>query len=469
MFIERFEDKGLSHYSYAVGCPGAGLMAVVDPRRDIDVYLDYAHREGLRIAYVMDTHIHADFASGARELAERTGAELWLSGYDAGEIFDVTFPHREMYEGDSVSFGAVRIEALHTPGHTPEHLAFLVFDQNRSATVPMAMLSGDFLFVGSLGRPDLLGEESKRGLAKQQYASVQKLAKLPDGLEIHPAHGAGSMCGAGMSGRPMSTLGFERIANPYLDPALTEAAFVERILTNVPLFPEYYKRMKRVNSVGAPTLGGLPGLHPLEVSDVARRIEDGAVVIDLRDQLGFGAGHIPGSFGITAGEKVAMWAAWVVPYETPIVLVAPSAAALELAVRGLVRVGLDDVQGYLEGGIEAWIEAGHPIDELPQISAAEAFAKASAGQIHLLDVREAGEFAAGHPGGAVHVNAGMVGEQIDRVPNGDRPVAIFCNSGFRSTIAASVLGRAGIRDVMNVTGGLIAWHHAGLPLVRDGA
>lgn len=467
MFIERFEDKGLSHYSYAVGCPGAGLMAVVDPRRDIDVYLDYARREGLRIAYVMDTHIHADFASGARELAERTGAELWLSGYDAGEIFDVSFPHHEMYEGDSVSFGAVRIEALHTPGHTPEHLAFLVYDQNRSAAVPMAMLSGDFLFVGSLGRPDLLGEESKRNLAKQQYASVQKLATLPDGLEVHPAHGAGSMCGAGMSGRPMSTLGFERIANPYLDPSLTEAAFVDKLLTNVPPFPEYYKRMKQVNSVGAPTLGGLPGQRPLEVSEVARRIEDGAVVIDLRDQLGFGAGHIPGSFGIGASEKVAMWASWVVPYDTPIILVSPGAAALDVGVRSLIRVGLDEIQGYLDGGIEAWIEAGHPIEEVPQMTPAEVFAKAGTGEIHLLDVREAGEWTAGHPAGAAHLIAGQVGQQVDRVPNGDKPVAVICGSGYRSTVAASVLRRAGLREVINVTGGITAWRHAGLPLVQD--
>ena len=206
MLLERIEDTGLSQYSYIVGCPGAGSRAVVDPRRDVDVYTDFAAREGLEIRYVLETHIHADFASGARELAARTGAEIALSSCDAGEKYETAFPHRELADGDTITIGAVRIQAVHTPGHTPEHMAYLLFDGNRSNTVPMAMLTGDFLFVGSLGRPDLLGDDAKRELAGRLFESVRdKLADLPDGLEVHPGHGSGSMCGAGMSGRPIST------------------------------------------------------------------------------------------------------------------------------------------------------------------------------------------------------------------------------------------------------------------------
>ncbi|MGH7589166.1 MAG: MBL fold metallo-hydrolase, partial [Gemmatimonadota bacterium] len=200
MLFERFEDPGLSQYSYAVGCPAAGALAIVDPRRDIDVYLDFAAENGLAIEHVLETHIHADFASGAKALAEATGAQLHLSAYDESEKYEVAFPHTETRDGDSIEVGSVRLEALHTPGHTPEHLSFLVYDTTRTADVPELLLSGDFLFVGSLGRPDLLGEDAKRELAHRLYDSVrEKLAELPDGLEVHPGHGAGSMCGAGMS------------------------------------------------------------------------------------------------------------------------------------------------------------------------------------------------------------------------------------------------------------------------------
>lgn len=469
MFIERFEDKGLAQYAYAIGCPGAGKMAVIDPRRDIDVFIDYAKAQGLEIAFVLETHIHADFASGARELAERTGAELWLSDYDTGETFEVQFPHRPMRDGDTVAFGAVKIQAMHTPGHTPEHLSFLVYDTNRSADVPMLFLTGDFLFVGSLGRPDLLGEDAKRALAHRQYQSVQRLRDLPDGLEIHPAHGAGSMCGAGIGGRPVSTLGYERIANPFLDPRLTEAQFVETLLATVPPFPEYYKRMKRVNAEGPRVLGGLPGMTPMPVERFKQAVDAGAVVIDLRDQLGFGAGHIPGAFGIGAGEKVSMWASWVVPYDTPILLVSGGASAdVELAVRNLVRVGLDTVEGYLDGGMTAWIEAGLPLRETPQITPRDLSARLAQGTIQLLDVREDNEWAEGHAAGATHIIAGHVGAKLSQVPNGTRPLAVMCGSGYRSTVAASVLERAGRDDVVNVTGGMTAWRMAGLPTVKGG-
>ena len=243
MLFERFEEPGLSHYSYAIGCPAAGKIAIVDPKRDIDTYLKFADQHNVTISDVLETHIHADYASGARELALKMGAELWQSAYDQGQIYQASFTHKDMHHEDHLDIGAIRIQARHTPGHTPEHLSFLIYDCNRSTSTPMLMLSGDFLFVGSVGRPDLLGEEAKIELAHKLHDSLTQLADLPDSLEIYPAHGSGSMCGAGIDGRTMSTLGYERIANPYLSQPLSIDEFVMQVLNSVPPFPEYYKRM----------------------------------------------------------------------------------------------------------------------------------------------------------------------------------------------------------------------------------
>ena len=468
MLFERFEDSGLSQFSYAVGCPGAGAIAIVDPRRDVDVYETFAADRDVEITHVLETHIHADFASGARELAERTGAALCLSAYDEGEKYDVSFPHRELEDGSTLELGSVRIQALHTPGHTPEHLSFLAFDTHRSADVPEVMLSGDFLFVGSLGRPDLLGEEAKRKLARRLFNSVrEKLAPLPDGLEIHPGHGAGSMCGAGMSARPLSTLGFERVANPYLDPGLDEEAFVEKILGSAPPFPPYYRRMKTLNASGPAILGDLPGRDAIPVEEFHALVEAGNVVVDLRDQLAFGGGHVPGALGIGVDGSLSTWAAWVVPYDQPILLVAETPFAVDPAVRALVRVGLDRIRGWLEGGMNAWRQEGLPIATLPQMSIPELSAALErGGAVNLLDVRGDGEWSGGHIDGAVHVHGGLLEDRLDEVPRNGRPLAVICGSGYRSTVAASVLKRAGFEDVRNVPGGMRAWRSAGLPVAR---
>ena len=494
MFFERIEDKGLAQYSYVIACERAGVAVVVDPRRDVDVYLELAKARGFRITHVLETHIHADFASGACELAAATGAELAVSAYDRGEIFETSFEHRALRDGDSIVLGRVRLQALHTPGHTPEHLSFLVFDGARSETQPMILLSGDFLFVGSLGRPDLLGEEAKRGLAVRLFDSVRRvLAPLPDHLEIAPGHGAGSMCGAGMSGRAVSTLGFERIANPYLRASLSEEEFVDMILSRVPPFPDYYRRMKALNARGARVLNGLPGLTPIPVARArellcieeplavgavgsshspagtggATSSLDGGchVLIDLRDQVSFGAGHIPGSFGIGAGTNVSTWASWVVPYETPVLLVANNRQDAESAVRSLVRVGLDDVRGVIDGGVEAWRTAGGELARTPQIDPVALAARLAAGEsgLHVLDVRADDEWDAGHIAGAQHIMAGDLPRRLDEVPR-DGTVAVICGTGYRSTVASSILARAGRTNLLNVTGGMTAWRTAGLPV-----
>lgn len=468
MLLERFEDKGLAHYSYALGCESAGIVAIVDPRRDVDVYREFAHRRNLRITHVLETHIHADFASGARELAERTGAELWLSAYDAGELYEVAFPHHPMHDGEALTLGNVRIEARHTPGHTPEHVAFLGFELARAPTTPAVMLSGDFLFVGSLGRPDLIGEAAKHGLANALYDSVRMvLPPLPDGLEIHPAHGAGSMCGSGMSARPMSTLGFERVANPYLRAGLGRNAFVAEILGHVPPFPPYYKRMKQLNARGPATLELARGLPAIPLHEFHALVERGHVVVDVRDQLSFGAGHIPGALSVGLAGSQSTWAAWVVPYETPLLIVCDDAADAEITRRALARVGLDDVQGFLEGGMTAWIEGGLSMAHTRQISPIELADELPRGRMAVVDVRNDEEWRDGRVAGARHLMAGTLAEHATTLPRAGVTLALICASGYRSTVAASVLERTGFSNLVNVTGGMAAWQHAGLPVERQ--
>lgn len=469
MLFERIEDKGLAQYSYVVGCERAGDVAVVDPRRDVDVYLDFAAARGLRITHVLETHIHADFASGARELATRTGAQLALSAFDTDETYQVRFDHVALRDRDTIALGNVRLQALHTPGHTPEHMSFLVFDGARSPDHPMVLLSGDFLFVGSIGRPDLLGKGQTDALARRLYDSVRRvLSVLPDGLEIAPGHGSGSMCGAGISGRPTSTLGFERIANPYLRTGLTETEFVRMVLERVPPFPDYYPRMKALNARGPRLLNGLPGLNAVPVDQFRHGLAASGgvepVVIDLRDQVSFGAGHIPGAFGIGAGVSVSTWASWVVPYERPLWLVASRDEDIEPAVRSLVRVGLDDVRGYLAGGMPAWIDAGGAQARTPQLAPGQLAARLGEAGLHVLDVRTDQEWDDGHIEGAQHIIAGQLTAHLSQLPT-DGTIVVTCGTGYRSTVAVSVLERAGRTGVINLTGGMSAWHAAGLPVV----
>ncbi|MAB82432.1 MAG: MBL fold metallo-hydrolase [Phycisphaerae bacterium] len=469
MLFERISEPGLSQYAYIVGCQGAKQIAVVDPMRDIDVYIDFAQKHGVEITHVLETHIHADFASGARELAERTGAALCLSSYDEGEQFDVAYPHEEVRDGYTIDIGGVRLKAIHTPGHTPEHLSWLVFDLHRSPETPMAMLSGDFLFVGSLGRPDLLGPAETDALTRRLYGSVKRLETLPDSMEIHPGHGAGSMCGAGMSGRPMSTLGYERIANPMLDSSLDEDAFVERMLANLPPRPAYYTRMKQLNSGGPATLGPISAGPNIAPSDAKDMIEKGHILLDLRSQTDFGRCHIPGSICIGLGKSFSTWAAWMLPSDTPIILAAESTRDAEAAVRGLVRVGLDDIAGHLTGGVQAWIDSGLDTkrhDVIPSSELQERLASDDA--LCVLDVRTENEWNSGHIPGAVHIPLPDLPARMDEFL-GDRTIVTVCGGGYRSAIAASMLERAGAKTVLDQLGGMAAWSRAGCSTTTETA
>jgi hydroxyacylglutathione hydrolase len=331
----------------------------------------------------------------------------------------------------------------------------------------MALFSGDFLFVGSLGRPDLLGDDVKQALARSLFQSIHdKIAGLSDGVELYPAHGAGSLCGSGISQRPYSTLGYERFCNVFLA-GHSEDRFVESILASVPEFPDYYRRMKTINSEGPPILETLPGgvaLSPKQFREVLRTSE--AIVIDLRRPEAFGGAHIPLAFNIGAGQNLSMWAAWVVPYDHPILLVGDEHTDIEQARRSLFRVGFDQIQGFLRGGISAWIEAGYEQAHTPQLSVCELHRKLQSATAYVLDVRSPKEWEAGHIERAIHIPGGELPKRLGELPAGAE-IHLVCGSGYRSSVAGSVLARAGHATVINVVGGMGAWTRQHLPTVSD--
>jgi hydroxyacylglutathione hydrolase len=461
MKIERFEVPGLAQYSYVVSDNGEAV--VIDAIRDVDRYTDYAASQGLKIANLVETHIHADFASGSIALAEATGAELALSAYDKGEHYRYAMPHRALQDGEGIEVGSVRLQALHTPGHTPEHLSFVLFDAERGANEPLALFSGDFLFVGSLGRPDLLGDEAKQGLAHELFRSLhERIPSLPDSVQVYPGHGAGSLCGSGMSDRAESTLGYERATNHLF--RLAESAFVEEILASVPPMPVYYPRMKALNSEGAPSVSTLPGgrsLLPSEVAALSR--QEDVVLLDLRRPEAFGGAHIPGAINIGAGQNLSLWAGWLLDPDKRIVLVGESGDD-EASRRSLVRVGLDRIEGFLAQGMPAWIDAGMGFARTTQLSTHEVERHSSESLI--VDVRSNKEWAEGHIAGARHIMLGELTRSCDKLPV-DRPIIAVCGSGYRSSIAASLLARNGFSDVSSMGGGMSAWNQQDLPLSLD--
>jgi hydroxyacylglutathione hydrolase len=462
VIFERFNVPGLSQYSYIVG--EGSVVAVIDPKRDIDTYLDYADSKGLRIAYVLETHIHADFASGARALADASGAELCLSGHDEGETYSYQFPHKKLRDGDELVLGKLRLGTMHTPGHTPEHVSFLLAEPNRSGE-PMALFSGDFLFIGSVGRPDLLGEAEKQELAKALYRNVQNLAALPDGTLIFPGHGAGSLCGAGMAQREQSTLGYERATNSFLQKQ-TEEAFVDTVLSTVPEFPDYYRRMKKLNSAGPSILNGLPGGARIPVKEFEKKQKElDAILLDVRRPEAFGGAHIPRSINIGVGPNLSVWAPWVLPYDRPILLIGDANTDMEMARRSLIRVGLDTAVGSLRGGISAWLESGRDQGHVPQVSVRELHAiLGEPSKVALIDVRSPGEWKSGHIDGAMHISGGDLPKHVADVP-ACKPLYVICGSGYRSSIAVSILAHSGRTRLTNVDGGMSAWKNQNLPVV----
>ena len=461
MILQRFEVPGLAHYSYLIASEGQAV--VIDPQRDISVYREFARAKGLKMAHILETHIHADYASGAPALAEVTGAKLWLSAYDKGEQYQYRMPHEALTDGDEVLFGKLRIVVLHTPGHTPEHLSFLLFEQ-QGCGQPLGLFSGDFLLIGSLGRPDLLGEAEKRYLAGRLFESAHtSIASLADGTIVYPGHGAGSLCGVGISERAESTIGYERHCNVFMATA-SEEDFISKILGSVPQFPEYYKRMKGLNSEGAPAIQELPGHTPLTPAEFRLKVEKtGGVILDVRTPDAFGGVHISGAFNIGAGPNLSLWAGWVLPYEADIFLVGDDTSSnLEEVRKSLVRVGHDRIVGFLQNGINSWIAVGYEQAHLPQISVLELNEAVSDGGA-VLDVRSPGEWKVGHIASALHIPLGDVSQRLGELPQSTQ-LNVICGSGYRSSIACSILQKAGFSEIRNTIGGMAAWYAQTLPV-----
>jgi len=456
MTIKQFEVPGLAQYSYMVSSEGEAV--VIDAMRDFDRYTAYAAEHGLKITQITETHIHADFAAGSVGLAEATGAKLALSGYDEGELYQYAMPRRRLKDGDAIRVGRLRLEPLHTPGHTPEHLSFVLYDVERSVTEPVALFSGDFLFVGSLGRPDLLGEEAKVGLAHELYRSVhERIAGLPDSVLVYPGHGAGSLCGAGMSEGAESTLGYERATQHLF--RLSEEEFVKDILASVPPMPVYYPRMKRLNAAGAPSVAVLPSGRAIPASELKWMIAgSGATVLDLRTPKAFGAGHIRGALNIGAGQNLSLWAGWLLDPERPLVLVGEGGDDEE-SRRALVRVGLDGIAGFLAEGMAGWTEAGYETAKTALVSATEIAGREDG--LLFVDVRNDGEWASGHIAGAEHIMLGDLPRRMD-VLRKDAPLVAVCGSGYRASVAASLLQAHGFERVSVLDGGMSAWQEQGL-------
>ncbi len=464
MLLKYFYDEALAHASYMVGCQRARVAVVVDPGRDIEQYLEMAQREGVKITAVAETHIHADYVSGARELAERVGAKLYVSDEGPAEwkyLFVDQYDHQLVKDGDAFMIGKIKFDVLHTPGHTPESISFLLTDHGGGADKPMGIFTGDFVFVGSIGRPDLLEEAA--GLAntaepgaRDLFQSAKKFKQLPDYVQVWPAHGAGSACGKGLGAIPSSTVGYEKLFNPALQ-FLEEGDFVKYILSDQPEAPKYFALMKRVNKQGPRVIGAslLPKLQSLD--ELAAAI-DSSTVIDLSPSSQFASGHVPRSINIPA-SMLAGWAGWVVDYSKPAYLIAEPSQLAE-ATRVLRKIGLDDVRGYFDASAvrEASLATEGYATEMPEQLAD----RIRCGKVALIDVRSDAEWNAGRIAGATHQFLGRIADRISEIA-ADRPIVTQCQAGGRSAIAASILQAAG-REVINMDGGFGAWAAAGLSL-----
>ena len=460
MYFKQFYLGCLAHASYLIGSEGEAT--VVDPQRDVDQYIEEAAAQNLQIKYVIETHLHADFVSGHRELAARTGAEI-VFGAQAG----ATFPHRAVRDGDEIRIGKVVLRIMETPGHTPESISVLVIDSEVSDQ-PQKVLTGDTLFVGDVGRPDLAGGKGYTPpmMAAMMYDTLHgKLLKLSDDIEIYPAHGAGSMCGRNMSQEASSTIGEQRKSNYALQP-MSRDAFVRMMTADLPEAPAYFPKDAEINRTGAPPLvevSRAPALTPQEVKALAAR---GDVTLDVRSAAEFGAGHVPGSINVGLSGQFAIWAGTLIPMGTPVVIVAESEEKAGEAVMRLARVGIESVKGYLAGGIAAWHEAGLELASVPQIPVNELHDLISKPTpLQIVDVRRPPEYASGHVPRAVTAPLLSLPQNVANLGlDPAKLTAVICAGGYRSSAATSILQQHGFSNLLNVTGGTSAWIAAGYPV-----
>jgi hydroxyacylglutathione hydrolase len=480
MLLERLYEPSLAQASYLVGCQATGEAVVVDPTRNVERYLRAATDAGLRITHVTETHIHADFVSGSRQLAARTGARLLLSG-EGGTDWQYDFAAADgatlLRDGDHFMVGNVKLSARHTPGHTPEHLTFLVTDTPASMH-PMGALTGDFIFAGDVGRPDLLEKAahvagSMVSSARTLHRSLQRFARLPDYLQLFPGHGAGSACGKALGAVPSTTLGYEKIANWAL--AIEhEDDFVVAVLEGQPEAPAYFAEMKRINKQGPPLLASAPRTPHLEPQTLTALLARGEYVVDTRSAAQFALAHVPGTINIPLDKRFVTWAGSLLDYSRSIFLIvsADCERCGSDAVHALSLIGLDRVGGVFSGDpIAAYASVGGVPEIIPQLTAGDLAGRIEAGPVSVVDVRDDAEWAAGHVVSAIHLPLSHIDAALDaqlqRIPRG-APIVVHCQSGARSAIAVSLLRARGIRNVSNLAGGYAAWVSAGLPTTTAG-
>ncbi|HSM57817.1 MAG TPA: rhodanese-like domain-containing protein [Candidatus Sulfomarinibacteraceae bacterium] len=474
MIFETVRSEGLAHFSYVIGDEEAGVCAVIDPRRDVDIYLDLARRHESRITHILETHTHADFVSGSCELAVRTNAPIYV-GAEAGDEYD--FEHCPLHDGDAFELGVLRVEVLHTPGHTPEHICFLV-SGGSGAPKPWGLFSGDTLFAGEVGRPDLLGEEQTKALAPQLFDSLHdRVLPLGDDVVIYPSHGEGSPCGASIGARRLSTIGYERRNNPHLQ-IEDRDTFVREILEDLESAPAYYARMKVINAEGPPVIGARPYAPPLTAAQFFETMQaPHTIAVDVRSIEAFASAHVPGSLNIGLREAFPIWAGRLLDpilnvtsepqlhEDNQLLLILSDSADLPHVQSELLQIGYDNVAGYLQKGFRTWSEAACEFAsmELMSVQRLKEFIEEEPGEIQLLDVRSAAEWQEGHVPTATHIHLPDLLERHQEL-DPELPTVVYCGSGYRASMACSLLKREGFQDVHNVPGSISAWEDAGYPL-----
>lgn len=456
MIFHRIKSEGIAHNSYLIG--SGREAAVIDPRRDCEVYLDLAKQHGMNIRWIFETHRNEDYAIGSIELRQHTDADIY-HGPGLQWKYGVT-----LEDGQEFRIGKLRLKALHTPGHTDESMSYVLTD-NPSSAIPLMVFTGDALFVNDVGRSDLYGTGEATRLAGYLYDSIfDKLLPLGDGVIICPAHGAGSVCGKSIADRDESTIGIEKSRNSWLQIKGREE-FIKIKTAERLERPRYFRQMEKYNLEGPPLLGNLPSPEPLTPVLFREKMEGGSIVVDTSLPAAFGGAHIRGTYSIWL-EGLPVFGGWVLPYDKPILLVPESKGDIDTAVRYLVRAGYDRIEGYLYGGTEEWYNRGYPIEKLPLMSVNELHEKLSNGDdIVVLDVREEDEWDEGHVEGAMRIYAGHLEEKLDDIPHG-KEIAVMCTVGHRGSLAASILLRAGFQGINNVLGGFEAWTNAGYPVMK---
>ncbi|HXF40551.1 MAG TPA: rhodanese-like domain-containing protein [Blastocatellia bacterium] len=460
MYFKQFYLGCLAHASYLIGSEEEA--AVVDPQRDVDQYTNEAQAMGFKIKYVIETHLHADFVSGHRELATKTGAEI-VFGKKAGAMF----PHLPASDGDEVKIGKVVLRVLETPGHTPESISILVIDSEVSDR-PLKVLTGDAMFIGDVGRPDLVGSKGYTAdqMAGMLYESLHgKLLKLADEVEVFPAHGAGSLCGRNISKETSSTIGEQRRFNYALQP-MPKDDFVRMMTTDLPEAPAYFPRDAEINRTGAAALNELPRPAELAPEEVAGLLQQGNIVLDVRPSAAYGNGHVPGAINIGLSGQFASWAGTLIPVGAPLVIVADDFQGVDEAVTRLARVGIESVKGFLSGGMYAWDQAGLESAATPQMPLDELRQRIEEKDgLQIVDVRGPGEYAAGHAPRAINITLSHLARDLSKLDR-TQPTAVICASGYRSSAGTGILAQNGFSQVFNVVGGTNGWINAGYEVER---